>query len=384
MIRDSKQDGEPNRNLKVLHVIRSIDKSTGGPAFAVMQIADTLNKNGITVDIASTVNNNVALPKKNNKNSNLYLFKNQAGGTWSFSWPLWRWLKSNIKNYNVVHITGIFTFPVLAAAMLSKKFGIPYILRPAGTLDVYPMAQKSFRKKLYYKLVIERYVKGAAAIHVTSQKEKEQVGLIGINDNCFIAPLGVDANSSTKLFRKDDHLRILFLSRIHQKKGLPILLEAVSLLVKSNTTISLTIAGNGSEKYLGELKDLIKKLEIEEVVKFSGFVEGEKKSHLFDETDIFVLPSYQENFGIAVVEALAAGMPVIVSDQVAIADDIIEAGAGHVVPVDQPEELAKAISLYTKLENRQLASKKAIDLVKSKYSLSALQENLHSLYCKVS
>ena len=376
--------------IQVLQVIRSIDSSTGGPAFAVAQMTKVLSAREVSVDVVTTVpaNGNKAKPPITaqiiQNGGRCFHFPKQIGKTWSFSLQLWSWLKKNVQNYDVVHITGVFTFPVLIGAREARKAGVPYIVRPAGTLDVYPLAQKAWRKRIYYWLFIKGILNGASAIHVTSESERKQLALLGIEDKCVVVPLSVMIPEPTQVERKADRdLSLLFLSRIHSKKGLPVLIEALSILRQRGISATLTIAGDGSRAYLSEIKCLIREFELSDVVHFAGFVEGQEKTRLLGEADIFVLPSYQENFGIAVAEAMAAGLPVIVSDQVAIADEIMENNAGVVIPVDMPEVLADKILTFLDPEYLKQMSTRAREFVKSRFSADRQGQQLVHLYTKI-
>ena len=375
--------------IRVLHVIRSIDSSTGGPAFAVAQMGKVLSTHKVSMDVATTVSANGDKEEPPGATQIIqnagrcFRFPRQIGKTWSFSWQLWNWLKKNIQNYDAVHITGVFTFPVFIAARQAQKAGVPYIIRPAGTLDVYPLAQKAWRKKIYYWLFIKRILNDASAIHVTSESERNQLALLGIKDKCVVVPLSVMLPEPAAVERKADcALRLLFLSRIHPKKGLPVLIEALSILRRRGISATLTIAGDGSGAYLSEIKRLIGEFAIADVVHFVGFVEGREKTRLLAEADIFVLPSYQENFGIAVAEAMAAGLAVIVSDQVAIAGEIVENNAGIVIPVDMPEVLADKISCCIDPEYREQMGRRAREFVKTRFSADRQGQQLVQLYAK--
>lgn len=378
------------KSIQVLHVIRSIDSSTGGPAFAVAQMAKVLSAREVSVDVVTTVSANgdkaesLGAAQIIQNGGRCFHFPRRIGKTWSFSSQLWSWLKKNIQNYNVVHITGVFTFPVFIAARIAKKAGIPYIIRPAGTLDAYPLKQKAWRKKFYYWLFIKRILNGASTIHITSESERNQLALLGIKDKCVVVPLSVTFPESIQVERKANcDLSLLFLSRIHPKKGLPVLIEALSILRKCGISATLTVAGDGSRAYLSEIKRLIGEFALSDVVRFVGFVGGQAKIRLLGEADIFVLPSYQENFGIAVAEAMAAGLPVIVSDQVAIADEIVEDDAGVVIPVDMPEVLADKISSFLDSEYLEQMGTRAREFAKSRFSADRQGQQLVQLYTKI-
>lgn len=378
--------GKGSYSIKVLHVIRSIDPSTGGPAFAVMHMAEPLADEGVFVDIATThspreaSDKYVSIAPDDESRIRCFSFPRLRDDRWSFSLKLWKWLKVNISGYDLIHITGVFTFPVMISAYQAKKSGVPYIIRPAGTLDSYPLAQKAWRKKIFYRLILKDLLDNAFAIHVTSISERNQLRLLGVGGKCVVIPLAAQIPDLKRIHTDDNRIRLIFLSRIHPKKGLPVLLEALAILDKRDVDYSLVIAGAASASYLNELVLTIEKLGIRDLVSFSGFVEGEEKERLLRNSDIFVLPSYQENFGIAVVEAMAMGVPVVVTDQVAVSAEISESGAGKVVPIDQPELLAEAIQQFEKANIRNIVGEKAASLVNSKFSSDALRHGLYSLY----
>jgi len=379
--------GRKRKSIRVLHVIRSIDPSTGGPAFAVAQMVKVLSARGVSVDVATT-----ALPGKYNSDLSKmrpviqdgachYYFPKQAGETWSLSLPLWHWLKRNIRNYDLVHIIGVFTFPAFMAAHEAKKANIPYIIKPAGTLDTYSLTQKAWRKKIYYHAFLKGVLDCASAIHTTSQSECDQLVSLVKEDACVVIPLSVMLPEIIPAEQKDGNgLRLLFLSRIHPKKGLPVLLEALSILRHRGIPATLTIAGDGPGEYVSEMKRLVNTYALHDLVKFAGFVNDEAKVRLLGEADLFVLPSYQENFGIAVVEAMSAGLPVIVSDQLALADEIVESGAGVAVPVDMPEVLADEIAAFIDVDYLKQTGIRAKELFEKRFTADRLGQQLVELY----
>ena len=377
------------RSIKVLHVIRSIDPDTGGPAFAVMQMSSSIAGDRVHVDIATTHAVDEGADKYSSRVPvvgsalRLFSFSRALGGNWCFSVELWRWLKANIRDYDLVHITGVFTFPVIIAAILARRAGIPYIVRPAGTLDAYPLTKKAWRKKIFYRLLLKRLLEHAAIIHATSAAEQNQIKLLDARFMSTVIPLAVALHNFNRIHTDSDQVRLLFLSRIHPKKGLPVLLRALAILNNRNKKYSLTIAGAGSQEYLNELRYITKELGIVSLVSYTGFVDGEDKDYLLRNSDVFVLPSYQENFGIAVVEAMAVGLPVVVSDQVAISAKILKAGAGKVVPIDEPGQLAEVICALESSDTRNALGQAGIELVRSNFSPEALRQGLHSMYSEV-
>jgi glycosyltransferase involved in cell wall biosynthesis len=183
--------------------------------------------------------------------------------------------------------------------------------------------------------LLERsHLESASAIHVTSDAEAADVERLGYGNRARVIPLGVDVAAQPHAHRHVDAnapLRVLFLSRLHEKKNIPMLLRALASMPNAARLVELTVAGDGDPRYRGDLESLSQSLGLSAQVEFVGHVDGEAKRAAFAQADVFVLPSAHENFGIAVAEALAAGLPVIVTPGVALATNVADAGAGLVV-----------------------------------------------------
>jgi glycosyltransferase involved in cell wall biosynthesis len=192
----------------------------------------------------------------------------------------------------------------------------------------------------------------ASAIHYTSDQEREEAESIGVRTRSFVLPIGLepalfrDENARAAFFEARPELAsreiILFLSRIDPKKGLDLLLEALPGIIKKRPEVCLLVAGAGNESYLAELRNKVEELGIANDVIWAGFLEGEEKARVFAAARVFVLPSYSENFGIAAVEALSAGLPSVITAGVGIAKELKQAGAAMVIQPKAPE-LADAI-----------------------------------------
>ncbi len=219
-------------------------------------------------------------------------------------------------------------------------------------------------------------------MHVTSSFEAAGLARLGFGAKTHVIPLSVDLPDYPVQHQlSKGSLTLLFLSRLDPIKGLPVLLRAVSIMREHfDVEVQLKIAGQGEKEYEAELQALVKRLKISDNVEFVGFLQGEAKFQALAEADVFVLPSYHENFSLAAAEALAAGLPVIVSDQVGIAQDVANASAGSVVPVDMPELLAEAIMKYQSPDVRFTAGANARKLAEQYYSKEHLGNALLCLY----
>jgi glycosyltransferase involved in cell wall biosynthesis len=285
-------------------------------------------------------------------------FRRQWGQSFKYSKPLSTWLDANVKTFDVVHIHAVFNHACLAAASACRRHKVPYVVRPLGTLDPWSMKQKPWRKILFWHIAGKRMLKGAAAVHYTANAEQSAVeDSLGLNHGTVI-PLGIKPdpggrpNGNELLLRKfpelAGHPYVLVLSRLHPKKGLDVFVEAFASLVREKdfNHWRLVLAGEGSDAFVQKLKDKVSIHQAQHVVFFAGWLEGDDKDAFLRHASLLALPSFQENFGLCVLEAMAVGVPVLVSPQVNLAPDIQAAGAGWTVPIERAglcQALAEAL-----------------------------------------
>jgi glycosyltransferase involved in cell wall biosynthesis len=269
-------------------------------------------------------------------------FPRQWSEAFKFSRPLSRWLREHVRGFDVVHIHAVFSHACLSAANACRRSGVPYIVRPLGTLDPWSMRQKPFRKQLMWRLSASRMLRGAAAVHYTTSEEKSLAETsLGINHG-FVLPLGIEIEppppkDSGVSFRRQhqslgDAPYIIALSRIHPKKNLESLLEAFLAAVKRKEFKDwrLVIAGDGDADYITSLQRKARQGADSAPVLFTGWLDGVTKTSALREAELLALVSHQENFGLCAAEALACGVPVLVSRQVNLAAEVEKIGAGWV------------------------------------------------------
>jgi len=300
------------------------------------------------------------------------------------------WLMRNVHRYDVVHIHALFSFSSVAAALVAYLRGVPYVVRPLGTLSRYGMTmRRRGLKELSFSLIESRILRHAAAVHCTSRLEQEEAEALGVAMHAVIVPLGIEAawpashagtsgQSATRAAST-----ILYLSRLDPKKNLEGLLHAMAELRTCHPDLILEVAGSGDGAYVQRLKQLARDIGVFERVRWLGHVEGEDKVAAFERADIFVLPSHSENFGIAPVEALLAGLPCVLGRGVAIADDVERAGAGVAVDVT-PTAIATAVA--SMLENeaeRVRMGANARRIAIGEYSLATMGRRLVDLYAQI-
>jgi glycosyltransferase involved in cell wall biosynthesis len=314
----------------------------------------------------------------NHKGVPAIFFQSQLGESFKYSRPLSSWLRANIQNFGLAHIHAVFNHSSVAAAHVCQKFGVPYVIRPLGTLDPWSMTQKSLRKRLFWQVSGREIMDHAAAVHYTSEAEKHATeSSLGLNHGRVI-PLGVEVVSNSTGERARDPY-VLVLSRLHPKKGLDVLIDAFLSLTEMPQFAAwrLVIAGDGPVEYVSMLK--AKASSRKDKITFTGWLDGDEKNTVLGGASLLVLPSRQENFGLCVMEAMAQSVPVLVSENVNIAAEIAAAKAGWIAPIDKialAEKLAEALSDRDELTRRGLAGLQ----LSQKYSWENSARELADLY----
>ena len=373
--------------MRVLHVIPGVAPRDGGPSVAIHAMARGVAALGADVAVVTTnADGDGELPVPVDRDvieaSVTYrYFRRSLNGDWKFSLPLAAWLRHNVRRFDVVHVHALFSYATIPACRLAARAGVPFILRPLGTLDPWSLRQKRWKKTPYLRLVERRHLADAAAIHVTSPQEAEAVAALGFGSKTRLIPLGAELGPERAAPRTAPPLRVLYLSRIHEKKGLPLLLDAVARLLRAHPgAVEVVIAGRGAPEYERAMHAMCDELGIASAVRFVGHVDGAAKARTFDDADVFVLPSHTENFGIAVAEAMAAGLPVVVSDQVGLAESVQAADAGIVVPRDAAAIAGALERLMHDGAARERLGRNARALIAERFSWARTSEGLLALY----
>ena len=355
-------------------------------------------KRGLSVEIATTDDNGteqltVPLAQPVIENGVTYWYFPRQIRFYTFSWPLWRWFATHIGDYDLVHIHALFSFGTTAGAFWATRRRVPYLVRPLGVLNTWGIRnRRPFLKRISLSLIERRILANAAAVHFTSERERDEATLVAPGVRSVVIPnpvaaLTVDQKLGNEAFlSKYPELAgkriVFFLSRVDPKKGLDLLLDGFAKIRATRPDAALVVAGNGEEGFIDRLREQAHDLGIQRDVIWVGFLEGEEKRAAFAAAEVFVLPSYSENFGVAVVEAMASGLPVIISDQVGIHREVAEAKAGLVVRCD-PDKVSEAVvRILSDDEGRRQMSRNAVQLAK-KFSPEFVSEKLIEVYQRV-
>lgn len=385
--------------MKVLQIVPSISLIYGGPSQMVIGLSSALARQGVEVTILTTNSNGdvgqppldvpLAKPILENGYQVIY-FPCSPFRRYKFSLGLLNWLAKEAHRYDIAHIHALFSPVSTAAATVCRQKKLPYLLRPLGTLDPADLLKKQHLKKIYAALLEKPNIAGAAGIHFTSEQECQISERFGIHTQDFVVPLGVNFPKSIPEKGKISHQLgiphqvplIVFMSRIDPKKGLDLLLPALETLLDKGIDFHFVLAGSNPQDpiYENQIKQRIEGSVLAKHTTITGFVEGEVKLGLLLDADLLVLPSYYENFGIAVAEAMGMGTPVVISDQVHIWEAVEKAAAGwvtqcHVADLTQTLQIA----LQDPYEREQ-RGKNALSLVTEQYSWDAIAQKMITVY----
>lgn len=377
--------------MRVLHVIPSVSVHDGGPTVALGLMERCLAEAGLDVTTLTTDHGLASVgPAAADGVQRVYA---RAWFTpYKVAPGMVGWLASSVRSFDVVHIHALFSFSSTVAAWAARTAGVPYVLRPLGTLGRYGMTQRRAVAKRWSLHLVERAnLARAAAVHFTTAAEMEEARELGIECRGVVIPIGVEAGQSVSalgLVRPQikalgGRYVILFLSRIDPKKNTEALIDAFAGSADLRAKAALVVAGDGDPAYVAGLKARAAQAGLDDTVIWLGHVEGEEKAAAFAGADAFVLPSFSENFGIAAVEAMMARRPCILSPGVAVAPNAARDGA---VVIGGPDALSLARSIEALMAEPQRArtlAERGRAHADRLYSPSAMTAGLLALYREI-
>ena len=393
--------------MKILQVIGSLSERFGGPSKVALELSQALTMRGHQVVIFTTDRGGrgsflTTLGKSDFsgmypsgpilfKGVEIWYFGVNRPKQWVTSYPMAKALSTRIKEFDVVEIHSLYVFPTSAAAYYCRKAGIPYLIRPHGSLDPFLRNKSRFKKYIYNSVLEKRNLNHAAAIHYTSKEEMDLAhDALRIRAPGVVVPLGLFLEDYSRLpppgtFRSQfpeigNKFLILFLNRINFKKGIDILVRAYGTVARRRNDVHLVIAGPDNEGYARYVKQWLAREGVLDRVTFTGMILGDEKLSALRDSDLFVLPSYTENFGVGIVEAMACGLAVVISNRVNIWREIEEYSAGLVISCDS-DELAKAlIELLDEPDKRERLGRNGRKLVGEKFTWDRIAEQMIEVY----
>jgi glycosyltransferase involved in cell wall biosynthesis len=357
---------------RILHVVPYLGEAAGGPPVVVKRLVDGARRAGWESLIVTSREYLTLEEEQALKGQEVLVLPSQVsalGGAHA------RRLRHAIGEADVLHCHTLWSPVVSRSAALARTMGKPYVIAPHGMLDPYSFAQKRLKKRAYLETIERKTLSAASRILFTADDEKRLAeGTIGAIPNAEVIPLGADRPPKDRTDLRGQFLGLypefrekrllLFMGRLHPKKRPHVLLDVLAATCSHTPDVMLVYAGSGDANYIDEIKSRARDLRLSGSVRFLGHLSGEAKHAALAAADVFLLPSHQENFAIALAEALHAGVPAILTKRVNIWQEIVEAGAGIAVD-DEPlvENLTHAVrGLLRDPERRAAMSASAVSL----------------------
>lgn len=294
----------------------------------------------------------------------------------AYSRSLSRWLTAAVTDYDLLHVHAVFSFTSTCAMRLARQRWVPYLNRPLGQLCVWSLRQRALKKRLYLALAERANLLGAAALHFTTEQEQAEAAVLRLGTRGFVAPHGIE--TPARLPDARGRLRerlgvpaetkiVLFLSRLHPKKGLEVLIPALARV--ADPQLVFVLAGSAeSPTFDTQVGRWLAESGLAVRTRRAGFASGEWKQILLEGADVFALTSHSENFGIAVIEAMAAGLPVVVTPGVALAEEVARHETGLVTALDIDAVAAAFIELLADAGRREAMGRNGQRLVHERFT----------------
>lgn len=388
--------------MRILHVLPLITARAGGPVAFATEGAEALAPLGVKATLFSTNLGHSPsagarrpvdaseLPE-NADRLDLHLFSVSAPHRMAYSPRMATRLAEVVADYDLVHIHSLWLFPQFAAQRVARRRSVPYVVSPHGALDPYLRQRGRMRKAVTDAFWQNRMLRDAALLHITTVEEGELIADIAPTTPRHTVPVGVWTD---RMHREGDGARfrarflggsraevVLFLGRLTYKKGLDLLIRSFAHVAQSAKDCLLVIAGPDDEHLRPQLERLAGQLGLSARVVFTGPVYRADRADAFAAADVWALSSYTENFGVAVIEALAAGLPTIVSTEVNLAGAIRRGDAGVVSRTDSDIFGRALAGLLADRSRRAHLSVRARALA-AQYDWSVVAPDLKAMYVR--
>lgn len=360
--------------MKIIHYIPSIDRTAGGISTYMQVLAKPLGTMA-EVHIMTHASEN-PLPMENCKVHDIPRYRPFSG--------VWKKAVVDLLDSvrpDIVHVNCCWTPDCAMIQRLTQKRGYKVVLTPHGMLEPWIIKRHYWTRKvpalwLYQKAAVQR----SDCVQATAESERDNLLKLGYNSNIKVVRLGIDAESIEMKRSWKKSRQILFLSRVHVKKGINFLVEAADVLRNELQGYKILVAGEGDADYVAEMKRMICDRGLQDIVQLIGGVYGDEKWRLFQTSDFFVLPTHSENFGLAIAESLASGTPVITTVGTPWSDlNSSEAGAWIEIGTEPlVETLRKFLSLSE--DELETMGRNGRKLIETKYSAHVMAEQMMEVY----
>ncbi len=355
------------------------------------ELIPALSGEGIRCEIATTMGHRVGYDLVSPQGVPIHAFDTGfLAHIWtSYSNGMSKFLQENVARFDLIHVHEIWHHAGYAAYRAAKKNEIPFVLTPHGELGEWHLSHKAMKKRIYMTLILDRILRNADAIHAITPAEKDRIAELGYNTPVTVAPNGIHPDHFDDLPDPSDFLNrfpalkrkrvILYLGRLNPTKGLDILARGFSDIARRFPDAVLLMVGPDEEGGRQVMESILTSEGVLDRTIFTGMLTGEDKLAALSGADIFVLPSYSEGFSIAVLEAMAARLPVVISEGCNF-PEVAENDAGFVVEA-KDEPVAEAISaLLSDPDLRARMGENGRNLVTERYTWQATASKIADLY----
>ena len=385
--------------MKIVQYMSRMKLEDGGVVRAVLDLCGALAARGHDVTLLACDSSDVPLTWHSGGDGlpRVHTVQGRSGPLPRLTQPATLDAQRIIQQADVLHLHVPWDPICIQLGRIARQAGVPYLVGIHGMLDDWSMKQKSLKKRLYLAIKGRRFLEQAAAVHCTAQAEREQSEKWYPKGRPVVLPLIFDLEEYIDLpgpelarqafasvIPSTDEPVLLFLSRLHPKKRVDLLIEAAGELRRRGVSFKLLIAGTGDEPYEAQLRQLVMERALTEQIAFVGFVTGKEKVSLYQAAHLFVLPTHQENWGFVLLESLACGTPVITTKGVDIWPEL-ESTGGAVIADASPDAIADAIvALLSDDPRRQSMGVKRRDWVLRNLRVEHVLDSYEQLYREIS
>lgn len=377
--------------MRVLQVVASLHPRFGGPSTAAVAMSSALAARGLEVTLVTTDRGGRFEPPATSlQGVKLETFPQGFPSAWGRSTALAGAVSSLVRTHDVAHIHSLYLHHTWVTSRAACRVGTPYVVRPHGTLNAYHRASSQAKKVVYDWAIERRTLRKAAAVHFTSEAEHEQAIKAGYRLRGVVIPLGValpQADAEYTRFLEGlvaDRLLFTVYGRLTEKKRIPLAIEAFARLGCEEAV--LLLAGPDDEGLAGQLLALAEALGAGDRVRYLGHLSRPAGAALLGLSDLAMLPSKDENFGLSVAEALWAGTPVAISEHVALAPQVQASGAGFVLRSDKPTLQALTDAMRAVVGDPEAARVMGVQgaaMARSQFSWGRVAAMLDDLYREI-
>ena len=360
--------------MKIIHYIPSIDRIAGGTSTYMQVLGKELGKLAEVHIITHVSDNPLTI-----SNCKIHYVPSYVPLKGRFRYEV-NSLFDVIKP-DLVHVNCCWMPACALVQKIAQKHNLKVVLTPHGMLEPWIIKRHYWTRKLPALLLYQKSaIQNADCLQATAESEKQNLLKLGYNSNIKIVKLGIDAESIAMKTSWKKSKQLLFLSRVHVKKGINYLIEATDILRDALQGYKILVAGEGDADYVASLKQQIMDKGLQDIIQLIGGVYGDKKWELFQTSDFFVLPTHSENFGLAIAESLASGTPVITTVGTPW-NDLNSSNSGAWIEIGtQPlvETLKRFLSLSD--EELEVMGRNGRKLIETKYSAMVMAEEMMEIY----